>query len=367
VRESQIFLFAPCQAIDVPVNAPFEGRMIPATVTARHIFEDVPIESFLKPYGADPEAGLPYLKRIEPLIVLQMMFPLLCVDLPAFLSGALQVGYGVVSLNRLQGVVSSWLPPLRERLLELAPKVDWSHDFQEWFARINAIEPRVWPLKRGGCIRESSGFVVLDFTAASVALRGLSEIDRSDSEIGNERGSTFELQVQTLIDGSRWRPDAALADLRGRTITRGGKALTDIDAIGAFEGELLLVSCKSVVYDAEYDKGTHRVVANARATVDKAVAGWQQFLHDLDWAPKGDNFDLSPFRGRIIGVVCTPFVVYSSDAETLGFARPGLRRCVAAHELHDWLGGRTRQPTGRRWMNPVSWDSLRQAAPRLSV
>jgi hypothetical protein len=337
-RESQVFLFARCGAIQVPINAPHpDGRMVPGAVTARHIYQAIPIQSFLKPYSADPDVGLPYLNQIEPLIVLQTMFPLLCVDLPVLLGGSLQVGYGVVSLSRLERVVSSWLPPLREQLLDIAPTVDWSRDFQEWFARMKAIKPQVWPSKPGGCIREAADAVVLDFTAASTALLQLSAIDRSNFKVANVRAETFELQVQGIINLSRWRPGAELAALRGRPLRRSGLDVTDIDAIGVCDGELFLVSCKSLVYDAEYDRGTHRVVANAGETVDNAVADWLRFITDLDAAPCGDNFDFTPYRGRIIGVVCTPFVVYSYDAETLAFVRPGLRRCAAAFEIRSWL------------------------------
>jgi hypothetical protein len=336
--ESQIFLFVPCKAIQVPVPAPHpDGRMVLSTVMARHIHQAIPVESFLRPYITDPQVGLPYLKQIEPLIVLQMMFPLLCVDLPALLSGSLQVGYGVVTPRRLERVVSSWLPPLREYLLDLAPTVDWSKDFQEWLSRIKAVEPRVWPLKRGGCIRQASDALVLDFTSASAALFGLTEIDRSDFNVANIRGETFEIQVQEIIDRSRWRPTPELAKLRGRPLKRQGMDITDIDAIGVWEGQLLLVSCKSLIYDAEYDRGTHRVVANARDTVDNAIANWLCFIKDLDATPWGDNFDFTTFQGRMIGIVCTPFVVYSCNAETLAFVRPGLRRCVAAFELGAWL------------------------------
>lgn len=338
--ESQVFLFSPCKALQVPTPAPLpDGRIVAATVTARHMYRAIPIQSFLKPYQAHSDIGLPHLKQIEPLLMLQMMFPLLCMDLPAFLSGSLQVGYGVVSPDRLKNVVSSWLPPVRQHLLALAPTVEWSQDFEEWFGRIKRIEPHVWPLKRGGCIRETPEAVILDFTAASAALLGLSEIDRSDSKVANLRAETFELQVQGIIDQSKWRPDPELAALRGRPLRRGGIDITDIDALGVCEGDLLLVSCKSLIYDREYDRGTHRLVANARATVDKAVADWMRFMNELATAPGGDNFDFTAFRGRIIGVVCTPFVVYSSDSETLAFVRPGLRRCSAAFELRSWLEG----------------------------
>ncbi|HLQ24782.1 MAG TPA: hypothetical protein VK138_02765, partial [Acidiferrobacterales bacterium] len=50
----------------------------------------------------------------------------------------------------------------------------------------------------------------------------------------------------------------------------------------------------------------------------------------------GDNFDFSVFT-RIIGIVCTPFVVYSSEPNTLAFVTDDLRFCSSAVELHDWL------------------------------
>ena len=142
--------------------------------------------------------------------------------------------------------------------------------------------------------------------------------------------------MQCTVDDSLWRPDATLAALRGRTLRCNGLALTDIDAIGACNGALLLISCKSVIYDTDYDKGTYRVIENVQFTVDGAVAKWVNFVDNLKENPLGDNFDLSRYT-EIIGIVCTPFVVYSDNRATLDFAKPGLRRCVAAYELREWL------------------------------
>lgn len=338
IEDSRIYLFAPCQDLQVPVPVPLpRGGVIPAMVSARHMFHAARIDSFLKPYSSHPDLALRYLNRIEPLIMLQMMFPNLCTDLPALLSGALQFGYGVVTHGLFKKVCSSWLTPLREHLASVAPNVEWSRDFEEWFGGLKAISPQLWPLKRAGCIRETREAIILDLVGASAALLGLAEVERSDSEIGNIRAETFEVQIQEMIDETKWKPNPEVAALRGRPLRRNGRDITDIDAIGVFDGQLLPVSCKSLIYDAEYDRGTFRVISNASATVDKAVTDWVRLIDGLNAAPRGDNFDFTLFTGNIVGVVCTPFVVYSSNHITLTFVRPRLRRCVAPFEIRDWL------------------------------
>ena len=96
------------------------------------------------------------------------------------------------------------------------------------------------------------------------------------------------------------------------------------------------MSCKSVVYDLEYDKGSFSVVRNLEETVDRAVIDWENKVVRLAQLRVGDNYDFSGFE-EIIGIVCTPFVVYSSSARTLASALPGIRMCCSAEELRLWL------------------------------
>ncbi|HUW28274.1 MAG TPA: hypothetical protein VMV97_06675 [Sulfuriferula sp.] len=307
-----------------------------ADILARHMFTPIPVESFLKPYTGLTTQDLPFLKAIEPAIVLQMLLPVIFVELPAALSNVLRFGYCVVSPSLLERVFALWLPSLVSHLRDIAPVVEWSRSYEEWRYRCNELAPGVWPFQSGGFIRESETAVMLDVTASSRALISRAMVDRTDFDLSNLRGYTFESQVQCTVDDSLWRPDATLAALRGRTLRCNGLALTDIDAIGARNGALLLISCKSVIYDTDYDKGTYRVIENVQFTVDGAVAKWVNFVDNLKENPLGDNFDLSRYT-EIIGIVCTPFVVYSDNRATLDFAKPGLRRCVAAYELREWL------------------------------
>jgi hypothetical protein len=129
-----------------------------------------------------------------------------------------------------------------------------------------------------------------------------------------------------------------LAALRGRSLLRkhSSETFTDIDAIGALSSTLLIVSCKSLIYDGPYDKGDYKTIRNAQSTVDGAVKHWQTIAETIRSEPVGTNFDFSCFT-RIVAVVCTPFVIYSDSEETLAYATEGLRFCVSTVELGAWL------------------------------
>ena len=78
------------------------------------------------------------------------------------------------------------------------------------------------------------------------------------------------------------------------------------------------------------------MVRNVQGTVDNAVVNWSKMLAILRARPLGDNYDFTNVR-RMVGVVCTPYVAYSSAPETLADVIDGLRACVAASELALWL------------------------------
>ena len=99
---------------------------------------------------------------------------------------------------------------------------------------------------------------------------------------------------------------------------------------------MLIVSCKSVIYDRNYDQGDFGVTRNTQATVDQAVIELEAIVADLRRQTRGENFDFSQFD-EIVGVVCTPFATYSSDDRTLAFARPNLPVSSSMLELRDWL------------------------------
>jgi hypothetical protein len=327
--------FRRCMPVWMPapsVNA--EGARIDAEVLMKYAIVGSGAKSFLDPYGQP--ARLKYLQEIEPLILLLVMFPLMVVRFAAAISSVMRFGYTSIHEKALSRAIDEWLPHVVPQLSSIRADISWSGSYAEWRERIDRIEPTIWPLEGGGVIRQVESAIMLDVAAASGALIARAKIDRQDTDTGNVRARVFELQVQAEIDDSDWAPANGLELLRGRTLRRNGQALTDIDALGAKSDTLLLISCKSLIYDREYDKGTHRVIRSAQDAVDLAVARWNQIISDLSMNPAGDNFDFRQFK-KIIGVVCTPFIVYTSTRATLEFAVPGLRACSSESELRSWL------------------------------
>ena len=115
-----------------------------------------------------------------------------------------------------------------------------------------------------------------------------------------------------------------------------GRDLTDVDALGVNGNTILLVSCKSIVYSPEYDAGEFRIVRNVATVVNDAVKYWHDIMRLLRENGRGDNFDFTTFD-NILGVVCTPFVVFTSDESALREITDGLRAAVSLDELNRWL------------------------------
>lgn len=312
-----------------------DGRSFDANVQMMFTLSGAGAGQFLDPYEGEP-AKLTYLQEIEPLVLLLIMLPLMFSHFSSAVSTVLRFGYVFGHEEIISSSIDKWISAITPKLSADYHDIKWSMNYREWRARIDSLSPSTWPLEQGGVVRQMRAAVLLDVSAASAALLARTEIDRRDSATGKIRGRAFELQVQETIDKSRWAPNPSLAAIRGRTLQRAGKAITDIDALGSDGDTLLIVSCKSSIYDREYDKGAHRVISNAQEMVDSAVSYWAQIVIGLRTNPVGSNFDFTRYS-RILGVVCTPFAIYSSTPATLEFVSGQLRACTSESELSAWL------------------------------
>ncbi|MDP3583528.1 MAG: hypothetical protein Q8R61_00235 [Thiobacillus sp.] len=337
-REPMAFLSMGCTpSFQAPITYPDgAGGLSIATVSVQHVISKLSLARILNPVGV--EAGIPhYLPGIAALAQLLMLVPAICVHVPWALSSITQQGYVFVGEERLRDIVDHHIHGIVEQLAPLTPGFAWPANFIQWRDSLLAVTASVWPLSSGNVMRRFRGNFLIDTTGASHALLHRLELNRSPA-IGNMRGREFELQCQDLIDGTSWEPPPEVKSLRGRPLRQSGGVLTDIDAIGVRERTLLIVSCKSVIYDRDYDQGVFRVIRNAQATIDGAVEAWEGIVAELRRQPIGENFDLSKFD-EIIGVVCSPFAVYSSEERTLAFVKPNLRVSSSMLELRDWLTG----------------------------
>ncbi|MFL9931416.1 hypothetical protein P0D88_19655 [Paraburkholderia sp. RL18-103-BIB-C] len=304
------------------------------TVEARHMLKALDLRNVLQPF--DGEAGSPeYLRDVAPLIQLLVMLPALMTQAPWAFGSILQQGYFFCGAKRLEALFDAYLPEIAAILTRETPGFRWSTTAAEWLEDVNQVNASPWPLIAGNVCRRYAEQYPLDITGSSHAFLQRLEMSRAPT-LGNVRGAAFELQCQEIIDRSPWAPPPAIRELRGRPLRRAGQRLTDIDALAARDGVLLIVSCKSRIYDREYDRGTYRVVQNERSSIDEAVTQWNSVVEGLNREPTGDNFDFSAFK-EIVGVVCTPFPVYTSSQQSLRFVREGLRASCSAHELRDWL------------------------------
>ena len=330
-REPMAFLSIGCTpSFPAPVGYPDgAGGFFKVTVTVRHMIKKLSLVR--SPFGA--AGGTPdYLPGIAALIQQLMLLPAICMQVPWALSSISQQGYVFVGEERLRDIVDHHLPEVVEQLAPWTPDFAWPADFIQW---------REWPLSSGNVLRRFRDNFLIDTTSASHALLHRLELARSPL-IGNLRAREFELQCQELIDSTSWEPPSEIKALRGRPLRVGGRVLTDIDAIGVKERTLLIVSCKSIIYDRDYDQGVFQVIRNTQATIDGAVKAWDEIVAILRRQPMGANFDFSQFD-EIIGVVCTPFTAYSSEGRTLAFVKPNLRMSSSILEIRDWLTGNSAQ------------------------
>lgn len=329
---SLLVTFALPEPTRATVPFPHGDKFELAEVNSWHAMELLSLGRVFAPFGsADPS----YMQAVAPALQLLMLLPFFFGALPGAFAGMLQFGYFVLPHEKLVALVERSLALVNDALKKRSPGTNWAGNFADWFASVMAMKPETWPVKPGGLVRVVGEFVVVDVTAASYALLTRIEVNRSPLH-GNLRARAFEEQCQQFIDETRWKPAPELSAMRGRTLRIGGRNLTDIDAVAAKGDTLLLVSCKSLIYDGGYDRGDFQIIRNAQFTVDTAVRDWSQITSAVRTTPIGDNYDFSKFQ-RVIGVVCTPFVVYTSTSDSLEFVAPGLRACASTAELDRWL------------------------------
>ena len=103
----------------------------------------------------------------------------------------------------------------------------------------------------------------------------------------------------------------------------------------------MLVSCKSVIYTADYDRGVFNVVRNVRTMLEKAVERFAELEHHFTEFPRGSEYDFSGYD-KIVSVVVTPRVMYVAEPLLSQMTLPGLRKYSGFEEFRDWLRGISR-------------------------
>lgn len=252
------------------------------------------------------------------------------------LSKSLEYGYIVTDQNHLNQLSVSVHASIEDFLKKVFPECTYPTGYESVEQQILEASGSIWPLKTGGIIRRDKGFTCIDLHGATNFLHAALELPKLAGSIANARSVHFEDTVQNTIARTPWKPQNALASVRQRQLKLKGNFITDIDAIASCESTLLLISCKSVVSAAEYDKGNYSVVRNAATTIVDAVSDWNEKITFFNENKKGDNYDFSPFQ-RIIGTTCTPTPIFVPVGIATKMALTGLRATVSLGELYAWL------------------------------
>ena len=158
----------------------------------------------------------------------------------------------------------------------------------------------------------------------------------------NARALHFEHYVQKRIDQTSWAPGPPPRELWQRTLRINGRQIKDIDALAVSGSIVLLVSCKSIPYTPEYERGDYGAVRNVRTHIEQSDVEWQERVNSLRQEPVGDNYNLEGCE--IYGVVCTPFAVFAHRQQTrviLGSANSILRAVCSESELENFLNSRS--------------------------
>lgn len=251
-------------------------------------------------------------------------------------AGLLQVGYLMLKESSFhERLAESWSDIL-DWQKESFPALEPIRETVELLEELKTMSGALWPLQVGPVVRQFEDGICLDLYAATNLLETRFEFPAQQGEVANVRARHFELAVQDRINVSSWKPPDKLLRLRGVALRLKGAELTDLDAIGAKNKTLVVVSCKSVIYSKDYDAGDYRVVRNIASNALESVENWSEIIKRLRENPVGDNYDLSDYTD-FVGVVCTPTVVYVPIGSCTELAAENLSHLVTLHELGEWL------------------------------
>ncbi len=256
----------------------------------------------------------------------------------------MELGYFIMDFQQWDDFADEQYSKACDEIRQYLPQLQAPENYNAFVTSCLNFKGEAWPLSHGDILRVTNDYVCIDMWAASTGFLGWFQFPKTQGQVANKRAAKFEDVVQEVIDLSSWA-DRSIQGLRQRELKVDGQALTDIDAIGSYDGTLLLVSCKSIPYTREYDRGTHNTIRNAASTVDKGVDHWTNIVRQLQDRKEGDNFNLTSYK-QIIGVVCTPFAVYTSHSASLSMSVGKLRWACSLYELSEFLKYSVSELTG---------------------
>jgi hypothetical protein len=252
-------------------------------------------------------------------------------------SQILQSGYMIGTREQIDSLYRDFREEMYrdEPLLATFPEDASDEPFSE---RLLRMEGKASPLL-GGPV----AFVVTDelfgvnLYGATRRFQDLLQFPGIQGEPANARARAFEESVQTAIDATAWAPPDAVRRLIGHHFKIDGKAFGEVDAFAAKDEILLLVSCKSLVYTAAYDRGQFAVIRNARTALEKGDQKFAELASHFTRFPNGgQEYDFTAYS-MIAYVVITPHVMFVTEPLLSKLSLPRLRSYSGFDEFRKWL------------------------------
>ena len=234
----------------------------------------------LKELNSDPRLlGVEWIfPEVGALLMLLMLAATFYIHLDHAAITLAQYGYCIMDTEMFETVADARIAEVRSIVQNLTSSNQLPITGDELLRALERCSGSTWPLLSGSPIRRDGNKICVDLYGATTCLHSLIEFPHVQGQLANARADHFELAAQKIIDGSPWRPDENLRQVRGRTQRYANVNVTDIDAIGVHGKTLLMVSCKSVVYSSAYDTGNYDTVRNTGGLIEKAVKYWRDKL-----------------------------------------------------------------------------------------
>jgi len=229
------------------------------------------------------------------------------------LTPASQWGYAVAPTeNYLHIALEEFLGGVRHAPSLIVPATSIPHSTERALEVLASIEPSTFPPLCGNPLHQAVGHTLVDLVGASHRL--LETLVRPTGGAGvNFWSAQFEADVQAMINATTWKPIDDIRSLIGRKISRpNGDLLTDLDAVAWRDGELILVSCKSMVFTTSHSRGDHNAMRELRRKSEAAITSWDTVVDTIRTNPALLPVDI-PAGTNITGLVVLPTIPYVVD------------------------------------------------------
>ena len=302
--------------------------------------EFLPVDE-LREYLSHPLLGsaVPWSSELTPIISLLCLGAIAFARSPISRRNLLTAGYTILPRKDFD----AYYEQARDDFRELQPLLTVFPEDLSGLAlsdQLLPLEGQPFPLLSGPvAFTAPDEMIGIDLCNASERLADLLTFPRVDGDQARVRGQPFEKIVQREIDRTLWNPPDTVRDLIGHHFKKDGQMIGEVDAFGANDKTLLLVSCKSIIYTPEHDRGNFNVVKNARETIEKSVAQFARLeRHFTDASVRPGEYDFSAYD-RIVSIVTTPQAFFIQEPLLSETALPGLRRYSSFEEFREWLSG----------------------------